>query len=176
MNDLWGLSFPYWKFALRAGVVYFAILILLRIGGKRQVGQMGVGEFIAILLISNAVQNSMNGGDNSITGGLILAAVIIVLSYLVSYATFKSKKIENLVQGRPTLLVHDGKILEHNLDKELLSNRELRALLRRQGVHDLRDIHAAILESDGFISVTKNNDVSNHRPESDSTPRTGAPS
>ena len=117
MNQLWHTSIPYWEFVLRAVVVYVAILLLLRLGGKRQIGQMGAGEFVAILLISNAVQNSMNGGDNSITGGLILASVIIVLSVFVAWLTYKSKRWEIIIQGRPTLLVHHGKILHKNLDR-----------------------------------------------------------
>jgi uncharacterized membrane protein YcaP (DUF421 family) len=155
MDSLWRMSFPYWMFVVRAAVVYVAIIILLRLGGKRQVGQMGAGEFVAILLISNTVQNSMNGGDNSITGGLILASVIVGLSLVTAYATFKSKKAEYLIQGAPTLLVHNGKVLEKNLEKELLSLHELKALLRRQGIDNLSEVHVAILESNGFISVVK---------------------
>jgi len=155
MNQLWHLSFPFWHFLLRAGVVYIAIIILLRLGGKRQVGQMGAGEFVAILLISNAVQNSMNGGDNSISGGLILASVIIGLSLLVAYLSYKSKNFENIVQGTPTLLVHNGKVLKKNMEREMMSIHELKAILRRQGIDDLNDIHAAILESNGYVSVTK---------------------
>src|SRR5579872_3444105 len=90
MVSLWSTSFPWWIFVVRGAVVYVAVLLLLRLGGKRQVGQMGTGEFVAVLLISNAVQNAMNGGDNSITGGLILAVVIVALSYFVTYATFRS--------------------------------------------------------------------------------------
>jgi len=158
MSRLWSVSFPDWEFVVRAAVVYVGVIVLLRFGGKRQIGQMGVGEFVAILLISNAVQNAMNGGDNSITGGLILATVLIVLSVLVEYATFRSKRIENLVQGNPTLLVHNGRILHRNLQKEMLSIHELAALLRRQGIHHLDEISSAILESDGFVSVTRKSD------------------
>ncbi|MDH7603142.1 MAG: DUF421 domain-containing protein [Armatimonadota bacterium] len=163
MNRLWSVSFPYWEFVVRAVVVYCFVLFLLRLGGKRQVGQMGVGEFVAILLISNAVQNAMNGGDNSITGGLILAAVLIGLSIAVEYLTYKSKKAEVIIQGRPTLLVHRGHIIRRNLDKERLSVRELRVLLRKQGVHDLDDVEEAVLESNGFVSVTRKSEASTSR-------------
>src|SRR5476651_1238529 len=104
MQVLWNPSFPLWHFVLRGSVVYLSVLLLLRIGGKRQIGQMGTGEFVAILLISNAVQNAMNGGDNSITGGIILAAVIILASYGIDYLTYRSKAAENLIQGTPTIL------------------------------------------------------------------------
>lgn len=161
MDSLWRMSFPYWMFVVRAAVVYVAIIILLRLGGKRQVGQMGAGEFVAILLLSNTVQNSMNGGDNSITGGLILASVIVALSLVTAYATFKSKKAEYVIQGAPTLLVHNGKVIEKNLAKEFLSIHELRAILRRQGIDDLSEVHVAILESSGFISVVKQGEAKN---------------
>lgn len=159
MNQLWSVSFPYWQFILRAAVVYCFVLFLLRLGGKRQIGQMGAGEFVAILLISNAVQNSMNGGDNSITGGLVLASVIIALSVGVEYVTFKSKTAETIIQGKPTLLVHKGQLVRPNLDRELLSPHELMTILRRQGIHNLDEVHSAILESDGYVSVTKTSDI-----------------
>jgi uncharacterized membrane protein YcaP (DUF421 family) len=154
MRQMWLVSFPYWQFVVRAVVVYIAVLIFLRLGGKREIGQMGAGEFVAILLISNAVQNSMNGGDNSITGGLVLSAVIILMSVGVAYLTYRSKKIENLIQGTPTLLIHNGKVLDKHLHKELLSVRDLKAKLRKQGIHSLDDVAEAILESDGYISIT----------------------
>lgn len=146
---------PFWVYIIRAAVVYIAVIILLRLGGKRQIGQMGTGEFVAILLISNAVQNSMNGGDNSITAGLILAAVIILLSVIVAFLTYKSPKLEGIIQGQPTTLIEDGHIITKNLEKELLNPHELREILRRQGIHDISDIKSAILESDGNISITK---------------------
>lgn len=141
-----------------------AILLLLRLGGKRQVGQMGVGEFVSILLISNAVQNAMNGGDNSVSAGLILATVIVFLSNLIAYLTYKSKKLENILQGRPTLLIHQGKLLEKNLEKELLNFHELKIMLRKQGIHYLEDVHEAVLESDGSISILKNSEVEQKKP------------
>ncbi|MHB0998899.1 MAG: DUF421 domain-containing protein [Armatimonadota bacterium] len=156
---MWHISLPYWEFIVRGVVVYAALLFLLRLGGKREVGQMGAGELVAILLISNAVQNSMNGNDGSITGGLILASVIIAFSTFIAYITYKSKKAARIILGSPTLLIHNGVILQQNLKKELLNLYELRSILRRQGIHDLSEIHAAILESDGMISITKKSDI-----------------
>src|SRR5215467_15794653 len=118
MNPLWQPSFPVVLFIIRGTVVYIAVLLLLRLGGKRQIGQMGSGEFVAILLISNAVQNAMNGGDNSITAGVILAAVLVALSALVAYLSFRSKRIESVFQGSPTVLIHRGKIIRKNMEKE----------------------------------------------------------
>ena len=139
--------------------MYVAVLLLLRLGGKRQIGQMGAGEFVAILLISNAVQNAMNGGDNSLTGGIILASVLIVLSVIFAYLTYKSKRLASLLGGRPTMLIHNGKVLNAHLEKELLSPHELRSMLRRQGIHDPAEIAEAVLESDGQLSIIKKSDL-----------------
>jgi uncharacterized membrane protein YcaP (DUF421 family) len=155
MNSLWQLSFPTWHFIFRGSIVYLAVLLLLRLGGKRQIGQMGTGEFVAILLISNAVQNAMNGGDNSITAGLILATIIILLSFFIDYLTFKSKRWEAFIQGEPRLLIHHGKLLHQNLNKEMLTVRELETLLRRQGLHGTGDVQEAVLESNGSLSVIR---------------------
>src|ERR1019366_9379348 len=159
MESLWSLSFPWVHFLLRGALIYLAVLLLIRIAGKRQVGQMGTGEFVAILLISNAVQNAMNGGDNSITGGLVLAAVIVLLSVGIAYLTYKSKKIETLLQGQPRLLIHQGKIIPEALEKEWLNSHELKTMLRRQGISTLADIQDAILESDGSISIIRKEDL-----------------
>src|SRR6185369_13706473 len=118
MNHIFLPALPLWELLLRAFIVYIAVLLMLRVAGKRQVAQMGMGEFVALLLISNAVQNAMNGGDNSLTGGIVLAAAILILGYLFQYATFRSRKLERLVQGAPTLLIHHGKLLPDHLRHE----------------------------------------------------------
>jgi uncharacterized membrane protein YcaP (DUF421 family) len=152
---MWQLSFPWWQFVVRAAVIYIAVLLLIRISGKRQVAQMGIIEFVALLLISNAVQNSMNGNDASITGGIILAVTLLALTHLLAVLTYRSDKFENLIQGQPTLLIRHGKFLDANLRKELLSHEELKAMLRRQGIQRISEIDHAILESDGYLSVQK---------------------
>ena len=162
MDNLWNPNIPCGHLVIRAGVVFLAVLLLLRLSGKRQVGQMGIAQFVAILLISNAVQNAMNGGDNSLAGGLILAVVLILLSYTIEVLSYRSKRLENLVQGHPTLLIHQGKVLYKNLEHELLPPRELRAVLRRHGIHDVAEVDEAILESDGFISIVKKSEVAEH--------------
>lgn len=140
---------------VRAVVVYLAVLLLLRISGKRQIGQMGPTEFVAVLLISNAVQNSMNGGDNSLVGGLVLATVLVGLSTLISYLTYKFEIFSTIFEGTPTLLVHKGKFVTKNLIKERMSETELRTLLRKQGIHHLTEIDTAVLESDGTLSLMR---------------------
>lgn len=160
MENLFHFEVPLLNLAFRAIVVYLCILILLRISGKRQMGQMNATEFVAILLISNAVQNSMNGGDNSLVGGLVLAVVLIATSTLISYLTYKSKFASSIFEGSPTLLIHKGKIVKENMKKELLSEAELKTLLRKQGFHLMSDIDVAILEADGTLSISGKNSLS----------------
>ena len=161
LQELYRTDIPWWSLVVRAVAVYLAVLLLLRLAGKRQVGQMSMVEFVALLLISNAVQNAMNGGDNSLVGGILLAVVLIGLSTAFAYATYHSAKLERLVQGRPTLLIHNGKLVQKHLAKELLTVRELKHLLRKQDIHDIHEIQEAVLESDGYISVIKKSEMTN---------------
>ena len=159
MKELWVPSLPFLHLLLRAAIVYIFVLFLLRVSGKRQIGQMGAAEFVALLLVSNAVQNSMNGGDNSITAGLILAAVIMAMSGILGWLSYRSKRISDLVQGRPVMLVYKGEILPHNLERSGLAQRELHVMLRHQGFEELKGIHEAVLEANGTLSIVKTSDV-----------------
>jgi uncharacterized membrane protein YcaP (DUF421 family) len=159
MRDLFTLNVPALDLAIRALVVYLAVLLLLRMAGKRQLGQMTPTEFVAILLISNAVQNAMNGGDNSLVGGLLLAVILVATSWLISLLTFYNQKFSAIFEGTPTLLIHKGKPLAKNLAHERVTERELRMLLRRQGVQRFGDVQMAVLEADGTLSITRTIDV-----------------
>ncbi len=118
-------------------------------------GQMAPTEFVAILLISNAVQNSMNGGDNSLVGGIVLAFTLVSISSLIAYLTYKSRFFSSVFEGTPTILIHKGKVLAQNLHRERMTENELKVMLRKQGLHSFRDIETAILEADGTLSATK---------------------
>jgi uncharacterized membrane protein YcaP (DUF421 family) len=161
LNGLIHLDVSLLSLFIRAIAVYLAVLLLLRISGKRQMGQMNATEFVAILLISNAVQNSMNGGDNSLVGGLFLAAVLIALSTLIAFLTYKSKLCSSIFEGTPVLLIHKGQVIQANVKKELLSEGELKTLLRKQGFHNLKEIETAIWEADGTLSITGKASVGN---------------
>jgi len=153
-NSLFHPSIGFIELVLRAVLVYGFILFLIRISGKRQLGQLSAIEFVTILLISNAVQNAMNGGDNSLAGGMVLAGVLVILSVLIATLSFRFKPFRRWVEGVPTILIRRGEPIKANLDRELLTHDELASLLRRQGIHHFRDVEIAILESDGSLSVT----------------------
>src|SRR5881628_801044 len=130
---MWNIAIPVWELILRGGVVYVFLLILLRITGKRQVGQMAPFDLVLLLVLSNAVQNSMNGGDNSLVGGLISATTLVGLNFLIGLVTYKSKKLEAIIEGRPQVLVHNGKLFEDVMARAKLTHHELNAALRQAG-------------------------------------------
>ena len=115
---MWTIELPHWShFIVRAAVVYAFLLVILRFTGKRQVGQLAPFDLVLLLILSNAVQNAMNGGDNSITGGLILATTLVALNWVVGWLTYRSKWLEVLIEGQPLILVHDGKINPQALEE-----------------------------------------------------------
>jgi len=150
---MWNTSIPWWEFIARGAIVYAFLVILLRITGKRQIGQLAPFDLVLLLVLSNAVQNSMNGGDNSVVGGLISAITLVGLNYLVAQLTFRSKKIEAVIEGRPQVLIHNGKLFEDVMRGALLTHHELDAALRAAGCACTADVHYAILENNGQITV-----------------------
>jgi uncharacterized membrane protein YcaP (DUF421 family) len=150
---MWKMDVVWWHLILRSGIVYLFLILLLRLTGKRQVGQLAPFDLVLLLVLSNAVQNSMNGGDNSVQGGLISATALVLLNYLVGLATFKSKKLEALIEGRPQVLIHDGKLFEDVMKASKLTRHELQASLRQAGCTCVEDVRTAILENNGAISV-----------------------
>jgi uncharacterized membrane protein YcaP (DUF421 family) len=149
------MTIPWWELIVRSVVVYAFLLVILRVTGKRQVGQLAPFDLVLLLVLSNAVQNSMNGGDNSLVGGLVSAATLVALNYAVGYATFRNKKLEAVIEGRPQVLIHNGELFRDVMQKAQLTQHELEAALRRAGVNHVGECHSAILENNGAISVVQ---------------------
>ena len=147
------MSVPWWEFIVRGLVVYVFLIALLRLTGKRQIGQLSPFDLVLLLILSNAVQNSMNAGDNSLIGGLILATTLVVVNYIVGLITFKSKKLEAIIEGRPQVLIHEGKLFEDVMNEAKLTPGELDSTLRQAGYFHLKDVKLAVLENNGRITV-----------------------
>jgi len=150
---MWKLTEPWWELVIRCAIVYFFMLFLLRISGKRQIGQLAPFDLVLLLVLSNAVQNAMNAGDNSLLAGIILASTLILLNYLTGWATFKSKRLEALVEGRPEILIHNGKLFENVMKRQKITHHELNAALRDAGCASMSEVHFAVLENNGNITV-----------------------
>ncbi len=152
------MTVPWWELILRSFIVYAFLLTILRITGKRQVGQLAPFDLVLLLVLSNAVQNSMNGGDNSLVGGLISATTLVVVNFVIGYATYRSKKIEAIVEGRPEVLIHNGKLFDDVMGRSHLTQAELEAALRQAGCGSIGECHSAILENNGQVSVVQKKD------------------
>lgn len=151
---MWHLSIHWTEMVLRSVVVYLFLLALLRLTGKRQVGQLAPFDLVLLLVLSNAVQNAMNGGENSVTGGMITAVTLVSMNYLVAFATYRSKWLSALIEGRPVVLVHEGCVKHDGMKQAHLTIHELNAALRAEGC-TIETVHYAVLENNGRISVLK---------------------
>ena len=144
---------PVFEIVLRSGVVYLFIVIALRLFGKKEFAQLSLIDFVFILLISNSVQNAMVGPDSSLKGGLVAAATLFLLNFILKHVLYKNKKLNELLQGEPVMLIHGGNVIEKNLEKEKITLNELLAAVREHGVSGIDMVDLAVLETDGNISI-----------------------
>jgi uncharacterized membrane protein YcaP (DUF421 family) len=144
---------PIWEIVFRTIVVYVVVFALLRIAGKRELGQMSVVDLVVILVIANAVQNSLNGGDVSLVGGLVSAATLVALNRVFDRFGRRVPFVSRLFRQEPTLLMQNGEVIKRNLDDEDIEPEELEMAAREKGMTDLSEVDAAVLEVDGSISI-----------------------
>ena len=147
------------EIALRTSVIYLLVLIGIRLSGKREVGQMTPFDLTLLLLLANSVQNAMTGPDTSLAGGAVAAITLLVMNYALAEYSGLNRKFRRLVQGQPSLLVHDGQVIESHMAKEHVSMDELQRALREHGIGTYKDAALAVLEVDGSISVLKYDDI-----------------
>lgn len=152
---------PLLALVVRAVVVYVFLGIALRVAGRRELAQMTAFDLVLLLILANAVQNSINAGDNSLGGGLISAATLLAINFAVGEAVYRWRWFERLVQGRPLPLVRDGKLVMRNLKRERITIEELRSALRKQNVDGISRCKHAVLESDGTLTAVRD-DVTQH--------------
>jgi uncharacterized membrane protein YcaP (DUF421 family) len=138
---------------VRTVVVYAVLLALLRLAGKRELGQMTSFDFVVILVVSNAVQNAMVGSDTSLTGGLLAAATLLGLNWLVNQLDLRWSWLHRRLVGQPSLLVNRGHFVDDHLRREGITREEVMQALREHGVDSLDDVQMVVLEVDGTISV-----------------------
>jgi len=141
---------------VRPLVVYFFLLLMFRIAGKRELGQMTPFDLVVLLTISNVLQNAMIGADNSLSGGLIGGLTLFIANGLVGRLTLRFPGMARLLEGRPTLLIEDGRILTKNLRREVMTKAELERAVRKHDLDpetDLPLIRRALLEQDGSVTI-----------------------
>ncbi|HTQ08537.1 MAG TPA: YetF domain-containing protein [Fimbriimonadaceae bacterium] len=134
-------------------IVYLFLILGLRLVGKRELGQMNIYDLILIVILGNAVQNAMMNNDNSLCGGLIAAATLLIVNRLFNVVLQRSKRAERLMVGNPVLILNDGVPIEAHMKREGVTREQLMAALREHGLTEPEQAHIAVLEVDGSISV-----------------------
>jgi len=153
MGEIFIFEIPIWETFVRGTAVYFAITLLLRIVPKRHIGNIAPNDMIALVIIGSLAADAIMGEAKALSDLLLMVAVIILWDYLFNLAEYYFPRFRSIAQHSPTLLIHHGVILRDNLRKERLTEQELAANLRLQGITDMAQVQHAILEVDGQISV-----------------------
>ena len=151
-NGMFHLDVPVLAKILRPIIVYFFLVFGVRLAGKRQLAQLNPFDLVVLLTLANTVQNAIIGDDNSVTGGLIGAATLLIVNYIVVWYLYGHQKLEHFIEGDPDVLIENGKVREGRLKHEFITRSELEAAARRQGFNSLDDVDRATLEPGGTIS------------------------
>ena len=144
---------PYLIVAGSSAAVYIFLIFAIRLFGKKEFSQLSVFDIVFILLISNAVQNSMIAADFSFWGGVVSAVTLFIVNYIFKNIIYKIPRISELVQGHPVMLIYEGKVIPDNIKKAKVSISELEEVTREHGVDSIENVNIAVLEVDGSISI-----------------------
>jgi uncharacterized membrane protein YcaP (DUF421 family) len=154
-KETFGLAVPVVEKMLRPIIIYVFLVALLRVFGKRELAQLNPFDLVVLLSLSNTVQNAMIGNDNSLTGGLIGAFTLLAVNYAVVRFLFRHRRLDQVLEGKPTVLIDKGHVVKNNLARELVTPAELLMVLHRQGFSSLKEVDQCILEPGGVFSVRR---------------------
>lgn len=154
-ESLFDMANPWWEFILRAGAVYLVVLLMVRITGKRTVGQFTPFDLIVVVLLGESVGESMVGGDHSLLGGLILAGTLLALNWLVGFISARSPRFDEMIEGRPVLIARNGELFHDVLVQQSLNVKDFEDAMRQANCNDLSNVELAMLETSGHITVVK---------------------
>lgn len=152
---MWQMTSPWYEPVIRSFVVYFFIFLVVRIIGKKKLGEFAPFEVILLLIMGVSVQNAVIGNDHSITAGIICVAVLGGLNILINNLAYRFRWFEKIIEGQPEVIILNGKIHRKILEKEKITDAELYEALREHEIMNAEDVKCAILEADGKISVIK---------------------
>lgn len=155
---MFDLSVPWWELVTRGVIIYCALLFMVRVSGRRTIGQFTPFDLLVVMLLSESVSSALGGGEESVTGGLIVAATVIALSMFASLLTSRSKLMSDLLDGSPVLIGRDGKLFDKVLKRCRLSKTEVREALHEADCK-LEEMAHAYLEADGNITIQKKEDA-----------------
>jgi uncharacterized membrane protein YcaP (DUF421 family) len=139
--------------AIRTAIIYVFLVVALRVAGKREVGQLSILDLVVLLVIADAIQNAMVGENTSLLGGIVAASTLIAFDRLLGIIANRSKRVRDVLEGEPRMLVRDGAVLRRALQQEGVDRDELDAVIRSNGLRDVDEVALAVLETNGSISV-----------------------
>ena len=151
---MFDLQIPWWELVVRAAIVYVALMVMVRVTGKRTVGQFTPFDLLVIMLLSEGVSDSLRGGDESVPGGLIVAATLVALDVVLAFVSSRSARVDSVLQGDPVLVGRDGVIYKDVLRRQRVAEADMDKALRSADCA-LEDMRMAILEADGNINIMK---------------------
>ena len=154
-HDMFTLNLPVAEKVIRPVLVYLALVVGLRVFGKRELAQLNPFDLVVLLSLSNTVQNAIIGDDNSVAGGFIGAFTLVFINYLVIRFLFRHRRLDQIVEGKPAVLVKDGHICKKDLAKELITISELQTVARRQGFEGIHEVESCVLEPGGAFVMKR---------------------
>jgi uncharacterized membrane protein YcaP (DUF421 family) len=152
---MFDMTLPWWEFLARSAIVYGALLVMVRLSGKRTVGQFTPFDLLVVMLLAEGVSNALSGGDESVPGGLLVAVTLVGLNAAVGFLSSRFATVERVVDGEPVLIGRNGRFFTDAVKRHRLSQEDLNSALRENDCQ-LKDIKLAMLEADGRISIMKN--------------------
>lgn len=168
--EAFAFELPWWELVLRGSAIYWFLLLVFRFVLRRDAGSMGIVDLLFVVLVADAASNGMSGEYKSVGDGVVLLSTLVGWNYLLDWASYHSPAVAKFLEPRPEVLVRHGKIVWRSLKKQLITREELLGKLREQGVEDISVIRVAYLESDGEISLMRNDGK-----EPDTPPKGSAP-
>lgn len=151
---MWEIDRPWWEFVARAAIVYAALMVLVRVSGKRSVGQFTPFDLLVVMLLSESVSNALGADSSGLLGGLLSASTLILLNLAMGYISTRTRKAEDLLDGQPVLIARDGELLVDVLRRHRLGQGDWEQALREADA-EMEDVRRAFLETDGTISILK---------------------
>ncbi|AKZ65517.1 membrane protein [Herbaspirillum hiltneri N3] len=154
-SALFQFSVPIEEIVVRGTLMYAFLFILFRLLLRRDVGNVGISDFLLVVIIADASQNGMSGDANSVPDAMLLVLTLTFWNYAIDFASYYSKPLQRLLEPRPLTLIRNGKVLRRNMRKEFVTMAEIESKLRENGVTDISHVREMIMESDGEISVIR---------------------
>lgn len=158
LSDMFSLPIPLLEKIIRPIIIYVLLIAAFRIFGRRELAQLNPMDFTVLLIISNTVQNSIIGNDDSVTGGAIGAASLFVVNWTLNWLTYRFPRLETITEGKAITLIDDGVMDKKTIHDQQISPQDFHEVLHRQGIEDVHRVRRAVLEASGTITVIPKDD------------------